>query len=220
MVSMRVLVVEDDSVMADAIAEGLRDQGIAVDLAYDGATGLDKATLNAYDVIVLDRDLPRLHGDALCRQIVDSPSTSRILMLTAAGLVADRVEGLNLGADDYLAKPFAFSELVARVRALARRSPSTPPVLTRGDLTVDRGRRAVTRAGRQVPVARKELGVLEVLVSADGAVVTAEQLLEQVWDEHADPFTNVVAVTVLRLRRKLGEPPVIETVIGGGYRMV
>ncbi len=220
MVSMRVLVVEDDSVMADAIAEGLRDQGIAVDLAYDGATGLDKATLNAYDVIVLDRDLPRLHGDALCRQIVDSPSTSRILMLTAAGLVADRVEGLNLGADDYLAKPFAFSELVARVRALARRSPSTPPVLTRGDLTVDRGRRTVTRAGRQVPIARKELGVLEVLVSADGAVVTAEQLLEQVWDEHADPFTNVVAVTVLRLRRKLGEPPVIETVIGGGYRMV
>jgi DNA-binding response OmpR family regulator len=219
MVSVRVLVVEDDSVMADAIAEGLRDQGIAVDLAYDGAAGLDKATLNAHDVIVLDRDLPRLHGDALCRQIVDSPSTSRILMLTAAGLVADRVEGLNLGADDYLAKPFAFSELVARIRALARRSPSTPPVLTRGDLTVDRGRRTVTRAGRQVPVARKELGVLEVLVSADGAVVTAEQLLEQVWDEHADPFTNVVAVTVLRLRRKLGEPPVIETVIGGGYRM-
>jgi DNA-binding response OmpR family regulator len=219
MVSMRVLVVEDDSVMADAVAEGLRDQGIAVDLAYDGATGLDKATLNAYDVIVLDRDLPRLHGDALCRQIVDSPSTSRILMLTAAGLVADRVDGLNLGADDYLAKPFAFSELVARVRALARRSPSTPPVLTRGDLTVDRGRRTVTRAGRHVPLARKEIGVLEVLVSADGAVVTAEQLLEQVWDEHADPFTNVVAVTVLRLRRKLGEPPVIETVIGGGYRM-
>jgi DNA-binding response OmpR family regulator len=219
MVSVRVLVVEDDSVMADAIAEGLRDQGIAVDLAYDGAAGLDKATLNAHDVIVLDRDLPRLHGDALCRQIVDSPSTSRILMLTAAGLVADRVEGLNLGADDYLAKPFAFSELVARIRALARRSPSTPPVLTRGDLTVDRGRRTVTRAGRQVPVARKELGVLEVLVSADGAVVTAEQLLERVWDEHADPFTNVVAVTVLRLRRKLGEPPVIETVIGGGYRM-
>ena len=220
MVSMRVLVVEDDSVMADAIAEGLRDQGMAVDLAYDGATGLDKTTLNAYDVIVLDRDLPRLHGDALCRQIVHSPSTSRILMLTAAGLVADRVEGLNLGADDYLAKPFAFSELVARIRALARRSPSAPPVLTRGDLTVDRGRRTVTRAGRPVPLARKELGVLEVLMSADGAVVTAEQLLEQVWDEHADPFTNVVAVTVLRLRRKLGEPPVIETVIGGGYRMV
>jgi DNA-binding response OmpR family regulator len=140
-------------------------------------------------------------------------------MLTAAGLVEDRVEGLNLGADDYLAKPFDFSELVARVRALARRSPSAPPVLTRGDLIIDRARRAVTRAGRPVPLARKELGVLEVLVSADGAVVTAEQLLEHVWDEHADPFTNVVAVTVLRLRRKLGQPPMIETVIGGGYRI-
>jgi len=216
---MRVLVVEDNSVVADAVAEGLRDEGIAVDVAYDGSAGLDKVTVNTYDVIVLDRDLPRLHGDALCQQIVGSPSTSRILMLTAAALVQDRVNGLNLGADDYLAKPFDFSELVARVRALARRSPSTPPVLTRGDLIVDRARRAVTRAGRPVPLARKELGILEVLVSADGAAVTAEQLLEQVWDEHADPFTNAVAVTVLRLRRKLGEPPVIETVIGGGYRI-
>ena len=144
---MRVLVVEDNSVVADAVAEGLRDEGIAVDVAYDGPAGLDKVTVNTYDVIVLDRDLPRLHGDALCQQIVDSPSTSRILMLTAAALVEDRVNGLNLGADDYLAKPFDFSELVARVRALARRSPSTPPVLTRGDLIVDRARRAVTRAG-------------------------------------------------------------------------
>jgi DNA-binding response OmpR family regulator len=175
--------------------------------------------VNTYDVVVLDRDLPRLHGDVLCQQIVDSPGPSRILMLTAAGLVEDRVDGLNLGADDYLVKPFDFSELVARVRALARRSPSTPPVLTRGDLVLDRARRAVTRAGRPVPLARKEHGVLEVLVSADGAVVTAEQLLEQVWDEHADPFTNAVAVTVLRLRRKLGQPPLIETVIGGGYRI-
>jgi DNA-binding response OmpR family regulator len=216
---VRVLVVEDNSVVADAVAEGLRDEGMAVDVAYDGSTGLDKATVNTYDVIVLDRDLPRVHGDAFCRQIVGSPSTSRILMLTAAALVEDRVEGLNLGADDYLAKPFDFSELVARVRALARRSPSAPPVLTRGDLIVDRARRAVTRAGRPVPLARKELGILEVLVSADGAAVTAEQLLEQVWDEHADTFTNAVAVTVLRLRRKLGEPPVIETVIGGGYRI-
>jgi DNA-binding response OmpR family regulator len=140
-------------------------------------------------------------------------------MLTAAALVADRVEGLNLGADDYLVKPFDFSELVARVRALARRSPSTPPVLSRGDLVLDRARRAVTRAGRAVPLARKELGVLEALVAADGAVVTAEQLLEHVWDEHADPFTNAVAVTILRLRRKLGQPPLIETVIGGGYRI-
>jgi DNA-binding response OmpR family regulator len=219
MAPMRVLVVEDNQVVADAVAEGLRDQGMAVDVAYDGPAGLEKTAVNAYDVVVLDRDLPRLHGDALCQQIVDSPGTSRILMLTAAALVEDRVEGLNLGADDYLAKPFDFSELVARVRALARRCPSTPPVLTRGDLVLDRARRAVTRAGRPVPLARKELGVLEVLVSADGAAVTAEQLLEQVWDEHADPFTNAVAVTVLRLRRKLGRPPLIETVIGGGYRI-
>src|SRR5579862_8956374 len=219
MEGVRVLVVEDNSVVADAVAEGLRDQGMAVDVAYNGRTGLDKATLNTYDVVVLDRDLPGLHGDALCERIAESPSTGRVLMLTAAGLVEDRVEGLNLGADDYLAKPFDFSELVARVRALARRSPSTAPVLTRGDLVVDRSRRAVTRAGRPVPLARKELGVLEVLVAADGAAVTAEQLLEQVWDEHADPFTNAVAVAVLRLRRKLGEPPLIETVIGGGYRI-
>jgi DNA-binding response OmpR family regulator len=216
---MRVLVVEDNAVVADAIAEGLRDQGMAVDVAYDGPSGLEKVTLNEYDVVILDRDLPKMHGDVLCARIVDSPCTSRILMLTAAGQVEDRVDGLNLGADDYLAKPFDFSELVARVRALARRSPSAPPVLTRGDLIVDRIRRAVTRAGRPVPLARKELGVLEVLVSADGGVVSSEQLLEQVWDEHADPFTNTVAVTVLRLRRKLGEPPLIDTVIGGGYRI-
>jgi DNA-binding response OmpR family regulator len=216
--TMRVLVVEDNSVVADAVAEGLRDQGIAVDVAYDGPSGLQKAAVNSYDVVVLDRDLPQLHGDKLCAQIVESPATTRILMLTAAGQVEDRVEGLNLGADDYLAKPFDFSELVARVRALARRSPSTPPVLTRGDLVLDRARRTVTRAGRPVLLARKELGVLEVLVSADGAVVTAEQLLEQVWDEHADPFTNTVKVTVVRLRRKLGDPPLIETAIGG-YRI-
>ncbi len=216
---MRVLVVEDNSIVADAVAEGLRDQGMAVDLAYDGPSGLQKAVVNTYDVVILDRDLPGLHGDELCQQIVDSSCTTRILMLTAAGQVEDRVEGLNLGADDYLAKPFDFVELVARARALARRSPSTPPVLTRGDLIVDRVRRSVTRAGHPVPLARKELGVLEVLVSADGAAVSAEQLLEQVWDEHADPFTNTVAVTVLRLRRKLGDPPVVETVFGGGYRI-
>jgi DNA-binding response OmpR family regulator len=219
MEAMRVLVVEDNSVVADAVAEGLCDQGMAVDVAYDGPGGLEKVAVNTYDVVVLDRDLPRLHGDRLCEQIVDSPRTSRILMLTAAGQVEDRVEGLNLGADDYLIKPFDFSELVARVRALARRSPSTPPVLAKGDLMVDRIRRTVTRAGRPVPLARKELGVLEVLVAADGAAVSAEQLLEQVWDEHADPFTKTVAVTVLRLRRKLGDPPLIETVIGGGYRI-
>jgi DNA-binding response OmpR family regulator len=219
MEAVRVLVVEDNSVVADAVAEGLRDQGMAVDVAYDGQTGLEKAVVNAYDVVVLDRDLPGLHGDEVCEQIVGSPCPSRILMLTAAGQVEDRVDGLNLGADDYLAKPFDFSELVARVRALGRRQPSTPPVLTRGDVVVDRGRRTVTRAGRPIPLARKELGVLEVLVSADGAVVSAEKLLEQVWDEHADPFTNTVSVTVLRLRRKLGDPPLVETVIGGGYRI-
>jgi DNA-binding response OmpR family regulator len=217
--SVRVLVVEDNSVIADAVAEGLRDQGMAVDVTYDGLSGLEKTAVNTYDVVVLDRDLPGLHGDKLCELIVASSCPSRILMLTAAGEVEDRVEGLNLGADDYLAKPFDFSELVARLRALARRSPPTPPVLVRGDLVVDRARRSVTRAGRLVPLARKELGVLEVLVEAQGAVVSAEQLLERVWDEHADPFTNTVTVTVGRLRRKLGEPPLLETVIGGGYRI-
>jgi DNA-binding response OmpR family regulator len=217
--AVRVLVVEDNSVVADAVAEGLRDQGMAVDVAHDGPSGLEKVVLNTYDVVVLDRDLPGLHGDKLCRQIVGSPCPSRVLMLTAAGQVEDRVEGLDLGADDYLAKPFDFFELVARVRALARRSPSTPPALMRGDLVVDRARRTVTRAGWPVPLARKELGVLEVLMSADGAVVSAEQLLEQVWDEHADPFTKTVPVTVGRLRRKLGDPPLVETVIGGGYRI-
>jgi DNA-binding response OmpR family regulator len=216
---MRILVVEDNSVVADTVAEGLRDAGMAVDVAYDGVSGSTKAAVNAYDVVILDRDLPCLHGDKLCAQISTSPCPSRILMLTAAGQVEDRVEGLNLGADDYLAKPFDFSELVARVRALSRRSPSTPPVLIHGELVVDRGRRVVTRAGRPVPLARKELGVLEVLVVADGAAVSAEKLLEQVWDEYADPFTNVVTVTVMRLRRKLGEPQLIETVIGGGYRI-
>jgi DNA-binding response OmpR family regulator len=217
--AMRVLVVEDNSLVADAVAEGLRDQGMAVDIAYDGPSGLDKALVNTYDVVVLDRDLPGLHGDKLCRQVISLPCPSRVLMLTAAGQVEDRVDGLNLGADDYLPKPFDFSELVARVHALARRSPSTPPVLTRGDLIVDRARRAVTRAGRPVHLARKELGVLEALLTADGAVISAEQLLEHVWDENADPFTKTVSVTVGRLRRKLGEPSPVETVIGGGYRI-
>jgi DNA-binding response OmpR family regulator len=219
MVSMRVLVVEDNSVVADAVAEGLRDQGMAVDVAYDGAGGLEKAAAYDYDVVILDRDLPGLHGDRVCERIVESPSPSRILMLTAAGQVEDRVEGLNLGADDYLAKPFDFTELVARVRSLARRSPPTPPVLTRGDLTVDRVRRDVTRAGRPIPLARRELAVLEALVTADGAPMSAEELLDRVWDDDVDPFTNAVAVTVLRLRRKLGPPPLIETVSGGGYRI-
>jgi DNA-binding response OmpR family regulator len=216
---VRVLVVEDNEVVAQAVAEGLRDQGIAVDVAGDGATGLEKAGLALYDVIVLDRDLPAVHGDDVCAQLAGRRAGARILMLTAAGAPGDRVDGLNRGADDYLAKPFHFPELVARVNALSRRAPSTPPVLCHGELALDRARRRASRNGQLVPLTRKELGVLEVLISADGAVISAEQLLEQVWDEFADPFTNAVAVTVMRLRRKLGEPPLIETVIGGGYRL-
>jgi DNA-binding response OmpR family regulator len=216
---MRVLVVEDQKTLANRIAEGLRDQGMAVDVAYDGVAAVEVTAVNRYDVVVLDRDLPRVHGDAVCASLVAGPSPARILMLTAAAAVEDRVDGLNLGADDYLPKPFAFTELVARVRALSRRAPSTPPVITRGDLTMDRARRRVSRDGRLVPLTRKEFGVLEAVLGADGAVVSAEELLENVWDEHADPFTNTVSVTMARLRRKLGDPPLIETVIGSGYRL-
>ena len=214
-----MLVVEDNEVVAQAVAAGLRDQGIAVDVAGDGAAGLDKAGLWSYDVIVLDRDLPGVHGDDVCAQLAGRPGGARILMLTAAGAPDDRVGGLNLGADDYLAKPFHFPELVARVGALSRRSPSAPPVLRRGELVLDRPRRRASRNGQPVPLTRKELGVLDMLISADGAVISAEELLERVWDEYADPFTNAVAVTVMRLRRKLGEPPLIETVTGSGYRL-
>src|SRR5215467_6866807 len=216
---MRVLVVEDQAELADDIADGLRDQGIGADVAYDGQAGIEKALLNFYDVVVLDRDLPKVHGDAVCATLIGSPSPARILMLTAAAAVEDRVDGLNLGADDYLGTPFAFAELVARVRSLARRSPSAPPVVFRGDLAIDRVRRRVSRAGRPVALTRKEFGVLEELAAADGGVVSAEDLLERVWDEHADPFSNTVSVTVSRLRRKLGRPPPIETVIGCGYRL-
>jgi DNA-binding response OmpR family regulator len=216
---MRVLVVEDNEVVAQAVAAGLRDQGIAVDVASDGGAGLDKAGLSPYDVIVLDRDLPVVHGDDVCERLAGHPGGARILMLTAAGAPDDRVDGLNLGADDYLAKPFHFPELVARVSALGRRAPSAPPVLRRGELTLDRPRRRASRNGRLVPLTRKELGVLDVLMSANGAVISAEELLERVWDEYADPFTNAVAVTMMRLRRKLGEPPLIETITGGGYRL-
>jgi DNA-binding response OmpR family regulator len=216
---VRVLVVEDNEVVAQAVAEGLRDQGFAVDVASDGYAGLEKAGLAPYDVIVLDRDLPVVHGDDVCARLAGRPAGARILLLTAAGAPGDRVDGLNLGADDYLAKPFHFPELVARVNALGRRTAAAPPVLRRGELTLDRARRQASRSGQPVPLTRKELGVLEVLLSADGAVISAEQLLEQVWDEFADPFTNAVAVTVMRLRRKLGDPPLIETVIGVGYRL-
>ena len=216
---MRVLVVEDQAELADDIADGLRDQGIAADVSYDGSAAIEKALMNSYDVVVLDRDLPRVHGDAVCATLAGSPCPARILMLTAAGGIGDRVDGLNLGADDYLAKPFAFEELVARVRALARRSPAAPPVTVHGELVFDRARRRVSRAGRPVLLTRKELGVLEELLAADGAVVSTEELLERVWDENADPFTRTVTVTLGRLRRKLGEPDLIETMIGSGYRL-
>ena len=214
-----MLVVEDQAELADDIADGLRDQGIGADVAYDGSDGLEKALLYPYDVIVLDRDLPRVHGDAVCATLAASPAAARILMLTASGTVPDRVDGLNLGADDYLTKPFAFAELVARVRALARRSPAAPPVIMRGDLVLDRARRRVSRGGRPVSLTRKEFGVLEELLAADGTVVSAEDLLYRVWDEQADPFTRTVTVTLARLRRKLGEPDLIETVVGSGYRI-
>jgi DNA-binding response OmpR family regulator len=217
---MRVLVVEDHVELADDIVEGLRDQGMAADVAYDGSSGMEKALLNRYDVVVLDRDLPKVHGDAVCAAIVNSKSDARILMLTAAISVGDRVEGLNLGADDYLGKPFAFEELLARVRALARRSsPSPNPILARQDLVLDRARRRASRAGRPLSLTRKEMGLLELLLTADGAVVSAEEILERVWDERVDPFSNTVAVTMARLRRKLGAPDPIETVIGAGYRL-
>jgi DNA-binding response OmpR family regulator len=216
---VRVLVVEDQAELADDIADGLRDQGIGADVAYDGAVGIEKALMTAYDVVVLDRDLPRVHGDAVCTTLATAPSQARILLLTASGTVSDRVDGLNLGADDYLTKPFAFAELVARVRALARRAPAAPPVTVRGDLVFDRARRRASRAGRPLSLTRKELAVLEELLVADGAVVSAEELLERVWDENADPFTRTVTVTLARLRRKLGEPELIETVVGSGYRL-
>ncbi len=217
--TVRVLVVEDQKVLADRIAEGLRDAGMAVDVAYDGEAAMEITAFTGYDVIVLDRDLPRVHGDAVCASLVAGPAEARILMLTAAAAVEDRVDGLNLGADDYLGKPFAFAELVARVRSLARRRPSAPPVVYHGDLVIDRVRRRVSRGGQPVPLTKKEFGVLEELSAAGGGVVSAEDLLERVWDDHADPFSNTVSVTVSRLRRKLGHPPPIETVTGCGYRL-
>ncbi|OLF18004.1 response regulator transcription factor [Actinophytocola xanthii] len=217
---MRILIVEDEEPLAEAVARGLRREGMAVDVALTGDEGHEKAAVTRYDVVVLDRDLPGMSGDELCREIVSSGALTRVIMLTASGSVADRVEGLSLGADDYLAKPFAFDELVARVRALARRStPVTPPVLRAGDLELDPARRTVTRAGTPVELTRKEFGVLEVLLAASGSVVSSEELLERVWDEHADPFTTTVRVTVMTLRKKLGEPGIIDTVVGSGYRV-
>jgi DNA-binding response OmpR family regulator len=214
---MRVLVVEDHPTLADRIAQGLRQAGMAVDAVYDGAAALSVAAQTTYEVVVLDRDLPVIHGDRVCQTLAGSGP--RILMLTAASDVGDRVDGLELGADDYLPKPFDFAELVARVRALARRAPSAPPLLRRGDLTVDRARHRASRSSRALLLTRKEFGVLETLLAADGALVSAEELLEQVWDTNIDPFSNVVSVTLTRLRHKLGDPPIIETVVGKGYRM-
>jgi DNA-binding response OmpR family regulator len=217
---MRVLVAEDFDILARAIATGLRREGMAVDVARDGDDALEALAVTRYDVVVLDRDLPGVHGDEVCRRIVAGGSGSRVLMLTAASTVADRVDGLGLGADDYLPKPFDFAELTARIRALARRSAAAvPPVLESGDLTVDPARRVAFRAGRRLDLSPKEFGVLECLLAAGGRIVSAEDLLERVWDAEADPFTTAVKTTVRRLRLKLGEPPVVHTVREGGYRV-
>jgi DNA-binding response OmpR family regulator len=217
---VRVLVVEDDDDLADVIARGLRHEALAVDVAGDGREALDKAEFTSYDVVVLDRDIPIVHGDQVCEQLTGQGSGERILMLTASGTLDDRVAGLALGADDYLAKPFAMKELVARVRALGRRVTSVvPPVLHRADLTLDTPRRVARRGDRELKLTRKEFGVLEALMAAGERVVSSEELLEKVWDENADPFTNAVRITVMTLRRKLGEPQVIETVVGVGYRL-
>jgi DNA-binding response OmpR family regulator len=217
---MRVLVVEDHKRLAEAVAAGLRDEGMAVDVVFDGQDALDHTALARYDVIVLDRDLPGLHGDQVCQALAERRYPSRVLMLTAASTIADRVEGLGLGADDYLPKPFDFAELIARIRALGRRAIlPLPPTLTHGDLSVDPARRVALRAGRRLVLTPKEFAVLECLLAAGGALVPAEDLLERVWDEHADLFTTTVKTTIGRLRAKLGDPPLIQTVREGGYRI-
>jgi DNA-binding response OmpR family regulator len=216
---MRVLVAEDDEVLAKAVAVGLRREGMAVDIALDGDDALSHPAVNQYDVVVLDRGLPGTHGDDVCRILVTDRSATRVLMLTAASSVKDRVEGLGLGADDYLPKPFEFSELVARIRAVARRPVTPPPELAHGDLSFDARRRIASRAGRPLALTRKELAVLECLLAADGKPVSAEELLERVWDDETDLFTATVKTTISRLRAKLGDPPVIGTVRESGYRI-
>ena len=218
--AMRVLIVEDHKELANTIAIGLRREGMAVDVAVDGEAGLRSALQDSYDVVVLDRDLPRLHGDEVCRSLVSARVRARVLMLTAADTVESRVDGLSLGADDYLAKPFAFAELVARIRAVVRRGqPERSPLLASGDLRMDTTQRVATRAGRRLELSPKELAVLELLLAADGAPLSAEHLLEGAWDEYTDSFSGVVKVTISRLRRKLGEPDPIETVPRAGYRL-
>jgi DNA-binding response OmpR family regulator len=217
---MRVLVIEDDEELAETVATGLREARMAVDVTLDGEAGLARALVHDYDVIVLDRDLPVIHGDEVCTKLVTAGGRSRVLMLTGAAEIEDLVDGLGLGADDYLTKPFAFAVLLARIVALARRAqPSIPPVLEHGDVVLDTAKRCVHRAGRPLELRPKEFGVLELLLAAQGRVVSAEELLERVWDEAADPFTAAVKVTISRLRAKLGDPPVIETVARAGYRI-
>lgn len=220
MVGVRVLVVEDERLLADTITDGLRRHAMAVDVAYDGDAALERLAVNDYDVVVLDRDLPRVSGDQVCATLAESGTDTRILMLTAAVAVAQRVSGLGLGADDYLTKPFAFAELIARIHALGRRArPAVPPVLERAGIRLDPHRRVVTRDGEPVPLSRKEFAVLAELLRADGGVVSAELLLEKAWDEHTDPFTGVIRFTIMMVRRKLGDPPIIETLPGAGYRI-
>jgi DNA-binding response OmpR family regulator len=217
---VRVLVIEDDAVLAETVGVGLRRVEMTVDIAFDGAAGLDRALHTDYDVIVLDRDLPLVHGDEVCRRLVDAGRRSRVLMLTAAGTMDELVDGLELGADDYLPKPFQFPVLVARIGALYRRAqPAIPPVLRHDDIELDRAQHRVTRRGQPLDLSPKEFGVLELLLSSSGRTVSAEELLERVWDESTDPFTHAVKVTVSRLRTKLGEPHVIETVPRSGYRI-
>jgi DNA-binding response OmpR family regulator len=217
---MRVLVVEDHKELAATIAVGLRREGMAVDIVFDGQAALRQVGRGSYDVVVLDRDLPKLHGDDVCRALVAQGGRERILMLTAADTIESRVDGLSLGADDYLPKPFAFAELVARIRALARRSqPAVPPILTSGDIRLDTAQRVASRAGRRLELSPKELAVLELLLVADGMPLSTRELLERAWDEYVDSFSDVVKVTISRLRRKLGHPPAIETVPHAGYRI-
>jgi DNA-binding response OmpR family regulator len=217
---VRVLLVEDEERLANTIARGLRREGMAVDVVFDGKSAINKASVNNYDVVVLDRNLPLVHGDDVCRHLVTNQTLSRILMLTAAGSIEDRVTGLDLGADDYLPKPFALQELVARIRALSRRAvAAVPPVLRQGDLVLDPARHVAERADVDLGLTKKEFSLLEVLLAAEGKVVSAEELLEKVWDENTDPFTNVVRVTIMTLRKKLGDPPLIETVTGVGYKI-
>jgi two-component system response regulator VanR len=217
---VRVLIAEDERRLADTLADGLRTRGLAVDVAHDGEQALYKARVYMYDVIVLDRDMPRVHGDEVCRAVNAEQPRTKVLMLTAAVAEEDLVDGLALGADDYMGKPFSFAELIARINALGRRSgEARPAVLRRGDIELDPAERTVTRRGSPIALSAKEFGVLEALMEADGATVSPERLLERVWDEHADPFTNSVRMTIVTLRRKLGDPPPVETVRGAGYRV-